>query len=515
MSAHSFLAAVDIGTNSFHLIIVKATGDGNFEIVDREREVIRLGEGFGSDIKMLSPDAVKRAVSALTAFKGIADTYDAELHAVATSAVREAKNKDEFIRNVHEKTGVRINVISGFEEARLIYLGVLKAVPVFDKRVLCIDIGGGSTEFLVGESGDIIYSNSLKLGAVRLSKKFFPDGKVTKQRIAQCREWVEGEIFPVVKSIEHLEFTQVVGSSGTIQAAASIGIAARKDGEYAPEILNNYNMSIKELSEVEVQVLSRKETEARTSIKGLESKRADIIPAGIIILTTILNKLNARSITISGYALREGIILDALRKSAGGSYTDYLFNIRLKSIEQLASGSNYDVKHCRHVAELAIGMFDQLKELHKLDDEYREYLFAAAILHDIGHHISHDQHHKHSYYVIRNSNILGFTDIEIVLIASIARYHRKSHPKKRHEEFKVMPEIFQQAVRKLASILRVADALDRTHTGYISNIKCSIKSDKLVLSLEHDSSDIDIELWNLERRKGLFEETYGLEVIVS
>lgn len=509
------LAAIDIGTNSFHLIIVKLTGDGGFEIVDREKEVIRLGEGYGSDIKMLNPSAIERAIVALTAFKGLADTYDAKVIAVATSAVRESRNKDEFIKATYERTGIQVSVISGFEEARLIYLGVLNAVPIFNERVLCIDIGGGSTEFLVGERGDIIYSNSLKLGAVRLTQQFFPNGKVTKSRIQKCTEWVEGELFHVIKSIEHLEFSTVVGSSGTIQAAAAIGIAMQKGDSYSPEILNNYSVDSENIYKVKELVLNHKSTEERRNINGLESKRADIIPAGIIILTTILRKLKVKNLKISGYALREGIVLDAIRKYEGGSYADQISNIRLKSVEQLAKESNYDLNHCRHVAGLALDLFKQLKSLHGLGSEYSEYLYAAALLHDIGHHISHDQHHKHSYYVIRNSSLMGFTDLEIVLIANIARYHRKSHPKKRHEEFNIMPADYKDVALKLASILRIADALDRTHSANIKKIKCVFNNASVELKLEHNESLIDIELWNLDRRKGLFEETFARKLVVA
>lgn len=509
------LAAIDIGTNSFHLIIVRPDEEGNFEIIGREREVIRLSEGNTNDIKILNPSAIERGIRALSTFKGIANTYNAQIRAVATSAVREAENREDFIQRVLIETGININVVSGFEEARLIYLGILKAVPLFNERILCIDIGGGSTEFVVGEKGDIIYSNSLKLGAVRLTQKFFPDGKVTKERIADCSRWVEGEIYPVIKSVEHLNYKHVVGSSGTIQACSSICIGLKSGRAAEPSIINNQVFSLKELIVVKEKILSGKTTESRKKIPGLESKRADIIPAGVIILSTILGKLGTDKITVSGYALREGIIIDSMYKSLGGSFTDYLHNIRAKSIEQLAQSSEYDRNHCKHVADLALQLFDKLKQLHNLNGEYKEYLFAASLLHDIGYHISHDKHHRHSFYIIRHSKLLGFTDPEILLIANIARYHRKSHPKKRHDDFTIQNEVFQNVTKKLSAILRVADALDRTHSGNVKNIETHVSDKSVKLYIDSGKQPIDIELWSLERRKELFEELFGKKLRVE
>ena len=222
------LAAIDIGTNSFHLIVIGVKEEGNFEIIDREKEVIRLGEGSSGDIKVIKPEAVKRALDALNRFKGIADSHNASIRAVATSAVRESRNQDDFIKQVCEKTGINIEIISGVEEARLIYLGILKAVPVFDKKILAVDIGGGSTEFLVGKKGESVFSVSMKIGAVRLTQKFFPDFRVSKTRVQECRDWVEGELFQTANNIKKTNFQLCVGSSGTIMSAGLM-ISASKN----------------------------------------------------------------------------------------------------------------------------------------------------------------------------------------------------------------------------------------------------------------------------------------------
>src|SRR5512138_689145 len=191
------LAAVDIGTNSFHLIIAEADIEsGSFKILGREKEIVRLGSG-STDMKYLSPEAITRGIETLKLFKGLADSAEAPLRAIATSAVREASNQYEFIRKAWNEAGVKIEVASGYEEARFIYLGVLQALQVFDKQILLIDIGGGSTEFLIGQKREILYDNSLKLGAIRFTQKFFEPDKIESKEIKECRKYIQGNMNPV------------------------------------------------------------------------------------------------------------------------------------------------------------------------------------------------------------------------------------------------------------------------------------------------------------------------------
>lgn len=509
------LAAIDIGTNSFHLIVVSVKENTNFDIIDREKEVIRLGEGSSGDIKKIRPEAMERAVEALRRFKGIADSHNAEIKAVATSAVREALNNHEFIEKVFNETGIDIQVISGQEEARLIYLGVLKAVPVYNKLALCFDIGGGSTEFVIGKEANILYSTSLKLGAVRLTQKFFPDFKITKSAVEICRNWIEGEISHVLRETKIYNHEVVVGSSGTFLSAASMIAAKRGMDTNASLALNNFSFTKEELFEVEKEVLSKKTTSQRKKIAGLDSKRADIIPAGIILLATIVRLMGIEKLTASDYALREGTIIDGIQQSVDSPDLPSLVDIRLESVMKLVNSSNFPKEHCVHVAELSKKMFDETKYLHKLDKKFQKYLEAAAVLHDIGHHIAHSQHHKHSQYIIRNSELLGFTDNEINLIAAIARYHRKSHPKLSHREFAMLNDTDKETVLKLASILRITDALDRTHQNVVKDIKVIDEGEVADLVLDCNGSDPGIELWNMERRKVLFEETFGKTIKVT
>lgn len=511
------MAAIDVGTNSFHLIVVRVKDDGNFEIIDREKEMIRLGEGSSGDIKFIKPEAMDRAITTFKRFKGIADSHNAHIRAVATSAVRESHNKNDFLSRVFQETNIEIEVISGYEEARLIYLGILKAVPIFNKKAMVFDIGGGSTEFVVGYRGKTIETVSIKIGAVRLTQKFFPDYKLTNKAIKSCRKWVEGELYHVSELIKKEGFNFCAGSSGTIMAAGLMIQAMRKGSASSQVILNNYEFSVDELKKIEEKILSCKSVESRKKIPGLDEKRADIIPAGIIILSTIFDLFKIEKMTISGYALREGIIIDSLQKQhINGSTKPNLVDIRRESVKQLAESCRYDVEHCRFISKFALNIFDALKTVHGLEDDCREYLEAASILHDIGYHIAHTNHHHHSYYIIRNSELLGFNDNEISIIAHTSRYHRKSHPKKSHDEFASLPERTQTVIRKLSAILRVADSLDRTHKRVVRDVKCTVRTNRVEMNLKIEKNkNPEIELWSLERRKGLFEEVFGKRLIIS
>ena len=513
---NKYIAAIDAGTNSFHLIVVKALPDGNFEIIDREREQIRLGEGNIGDIKNITPDAMARAVVAFRRFKGIADSHGAKIRAVATSAVRESLNKSELLKKVADETGVEIEVISGYEEARLIYLGVLKSVPVFERKALVIDIGGGSTEFIIGEKGKTHFSVSLKLGAVRLTQKFFPGNEITQNSITECRNWIHGELYNVAETAKRTGFDLCVGSSGTIMAAGSMIEASGKKKKSQNFILNNYEIKRSDFTAIRDEVLNRKTEEKRRRIPGLDEKRADIIPAGILIVDEIFKLFGLEKMIISSYALREGLIIDTLQKDQTEEKRPAFLDIRRDSVVQLAGTCDFDRDHCNYVALLSLQVYDQLQRLHNLDKVCREYLEAAAVLHDIGYQISHTNHHHHSYYIIRNSELLGFNETEISIIAYVARYHRKSHPKESHNDFSSLSEKTQMIIRKLAAILRIVDALDRTHSKVVSRIESEISKNEVVLNLYIDpAKNAEIELWNLERRQGLFEEVYSKKVVVN
>ncbi len=502
------LAAIDIGTNSIHLVIVSVNyANGRFKILDREKEIVRLGSG-PSDMKSLSRSAMKRGVETLRRFKRIADATNTSVRAVATSAVREALNREDFIQQVRSETEINIEIISGAEEARLIYLGILQALPVFDKKILMVDIGGGSTEFLVGKKQKIYYDNSLKLGAIRLSERFFPGGITNAGSIKKCREYIKGTLSPVFRAVNEVAFETVVGSSGTIENIARM-IQSEKNEELPPSI-NASTFTGDELYELVDRIVSAQDNKQRSKIKGLDQSRVDIITAGVLILEQIFEELDIEQMAVSEFALREGIIYDTVEKAQRKENVHNLHDIRYGSVIHLAESLMYEKKHSHHVAKLALSIFDQISRLHRLGEREREYLEAAALLHEIGLFLSHDQHHRHSYYLIRNAELLGFTEDEKEIIANIARYHRKSHPKEKHEGFRNLQENQQFIVMKLAAILRIADGLDRTHTSRITALQCRKYKKSWTFKLKRsDGKPVDIELWGANRKKNLFEEIFN------
>ncbi len=307
------LAAIDIGTNSFHLIIVEVTETGELKFLDREREFLRLGSEFGEDLSLISDNEVEKAIVVLKRFSSLANHYKASIRAVSTSAVRESKNKLEFINTMFEQTGIKVETIEGPEEANLIFLGMKNALPLNDKLVLGIDIGGGSTEFIYGVNGKSVFAESVKIGAVRLSKKFFPDFVITQSAVNECNEYVEQQIKlnPNIKTELDIDFA--VGSSGTVDTICLIKQAKSKTK--IKTRLNGYEFEKSELDEIYNYVMNLKTPAERAKVKGIEAKRADIIPAGFIILKKVFEIFNIKKMVLSEYALREGVVYDLMNRS--------------------------------------------------------------------------------------------------------------------------------------------------------------------------------------------------------
>ncbi len=504
------MAAIDIGTNSFHLVVVKVKDSTRFEIVTQEKEVVRLGSG-SSDMKMLKPDAMDRGIDALRRFRQIAEISQAPIRAVATSAVREALNKEDFIRRASEEAGVAIQVISGFEEARLIYLGVLQALPIFDKKILLIDIGGGSTEFLIGKEGEVIEANSLKIGAIRMTNRFLSEDPIDPKSVKQCRQYVKAYLNPMTREVRKHGFEIAVGSSGTILNIAQMVQVMRQ--ETPTRHLSNFLFTRSELAEVVKTLVKADTLKKRQKIEGLDAGRVDIILGGAIILEQAFEEMKIEAMTVSSFALREGVIFDSLQKAREG-VIHHLSDIRYKGVIHLAESCSYEREHAEQVTRLSQMLYDQLIDRLQLADINREYLEAASILHNVGFFISHSQHHLHSYYLIRNSEYLtGFTDREIEIIAQTARYHRKSNPKQKHAEFARLSSEDQKIVRKLASILRIADPLNRTRSSLVRKIQCESVENTLLIHLDVvPGSDPSLEVFSAETRKDLLEEVLGMRV---
>lgn len=482
-------------------------------MVDKEKIVVRLGEA-PKQMKKIADDAMDRGVAAMKLFAHVAERYRAPIRAVATSATREAENGRDFIERVAEETGIEIEVVSGIEEARLIYLGVIQALPIVDRTVALFDIGGGSTEILVGSEGSPLWANSFKIGAIRMTQRFFPDETVTEEQIQRLRLYLRGELYFAGREVRSRRPDLLVASSGTALTIASMALQAA--GRTVPEPLNNVTISLDEVRDVVRRVLDAPTFDDRAAIPGCDPRRSDILAAGGVILETCMEELGFEEITTSSYAMREGIIFDTIRtgRDGGTSATaTALTDLRLESVVKLGRTYDFDEPHARNTARLAVLLFDRLSELHKLSGESRELLEAAALLHDIGYYIGPSSHHKHSLYLIANSSMLGFHREELDVMANIARYHRKSYPKMRHEPFSALPDEERDRIPTLAGILRIADSLDRTHRGMVVDI--TVKAGKKRLLIEpigKDGADIAFECWSAARRTGLLESALDREI---
>jgi exopolyphosphatase/guanosine-5'-triphosphate,3'-diphosphate pyrophosphatase len=509
------LAAVDIGTNSLHGVVARMTeGEAGprFEILDREKEMVRLGSSAG-DMRELTSEAIDRAVGALDRFRQVAEVHDAPITAVATSAVREAENREVLIDRAWDEARVHVNVISGVEEARLIHLGVLQAVPVYDRRLLLCDIGGGSTELLVGLRGDVLASRSLKLGAIRLTRRFF-DGRHTHPgALDACRRHVRSTIAPFARAVRELGVEVGVGSSGTIATLAEMA-AIRASGS-RPRSVSNLTITREQLDELVAELIDAPTPDARAELAGLDAARADIILAGAVILEQVVHELRLEELVVSDYALREGVLLDSWRRRHGGSL-HHLSDLRRQSVIDLAALMDEDTSHSAQVARLALELFDATAAHHELGDDAREILEAAALLCNVGMFLSHAQHHKHSYYVIRGTDRLsGFNDDEVERIALVARYHRKSDPRPKHVEFAALGEAAQREVSVLAGLLRIAIGLDRNHSARVRSLRVE-ESDKglEVLADAVPGEDISLEVYAAGAGVGLLQRTLDVAVEV-
>jgi exopolyphosphatase/guanosine-5'-triphosphate,3'-diphosphate pyrophosphatase len=428
--------------------------------------------------------------------------------------VREAENRDVLIDRAWTEAGVHIDVISGTEEARLIHLGVLQAVPVYDQRLVLCDIGGGSTELLVGQQGDVLASRSLKLGAIRLTRRFFDGDRLHPGAVDSCRRHVRSTLAPFAREIRHLAPEVAVGSSGTITALAEMAVV-RSTGA-RPRSVSNLVLTREDLAEIVELLIDAPSTEARAELSGLDAGRADIILAGAIILEQVVEALDLRELVISDFALREGVLLDAWRRRHGGSL-HHLSDLRRQSVLALSELMDEDPAHSAQVALLALELFDALAPHHRLGDDAREVLEAAALLCNVGMYISHAQHHKHSYYVIRGTDRLaGFTDHEVERIALVARYHRKSDPKPKHPEFATLLPDEQFEVRALAGLLRVAIGLDRNHAARVDHVVVDDTADRIVIrAVARDGEDIGLELYAAGSRSDLLASALDRPIDVT
>ena len=516
------LAAIDIGTNSIHMVVVRIQPTlPAFTIIDREKDTVRLGDR-SQDTGNLKPEAMERAISALRRCQEVAKSLNAEqIIAVATSAVREAPNGRDFLKQIESELGLFVNLISGQEEARRIYLGVLSGMEFNNQPHIIIDIGGGSTELILGDSHEPRTLSSTKVGAVRLSAEFVTTDPISNAEFTYLQAFVRGQIERSVEELKaHLqpgERPRLVGTSGTIETLATIH--AREKLGMVPSPLTGYQLSLKDLKDL-INRLRKLSYSERAAIPGMSDRRSEIIVAGAVILQEAMTLLGMDSVTICERSLREGVIVDwMLTHGLIEDRLQYQSAVRERSTIKTAQKYSVNLEYSQRVASFALSLFDQTQGLlHNWGAEERELLWAAAMLHNCGHYVSHSSHHKHSYYLIRNGELLGYTETEIEIIANLARYHRKNPPKKKHDNYQNLPsKKHRQMVAQLSALLRLAVALDRRQIGAIKQVRCEYYPDvrELCLRLQPSQQDDDcaLELWSLDYKKAVFEAEYGVKLV--
>ncbi len=504
------LAAIDIGTNSIHMVVVDIQPSlPSYTIISREKQMVRLGE-YCQKTGWLKPEAMARALEALKHCKTIAEGLNAqEIVAVATSAVREAPNGPEFLHQVQRVVGLRVDLISGPEEARRIYLGVLSAIEFAGQPHALIDIGGGSTELILGDGHEPRYLDSVKVGAVRLTEQFVQSDPISERDYTRLRNQVRSLLEPAIEQLRNNgEFVRLIGTSGTITCLAELD--ARLAGNL-PTSYQGYELTRSSV-ETHLAQLRTLDLDARKRLPGISDRRADIIVAGAVILHEAMTLLGVESLTVCEAALREGLIVDWMLSH--GFISDrlrYQGSVRERSVLRMAQKYHLDQTHGAEVARLVLSLFDQTRgHLHRWGNAERELLWAAAMLHNCGYFVNHASHHKHSYYLIRHGDLLGFTEDEIELIANLARYHRKSVQHSKHLPFQQLSKEHKRLVRQLSPLLRISSALERRHKAVIRSVRCQIQPHQVCIFVQpHDPSDqCELELWNAELRKVPFEQEY-------
>jgi exopolyphosphatase/guanosine-5'-triphosphate,3'-diphosphate pyrophosphatase len=479
------LGAIDVGTNAVRLELARPLPDGSFELIHSERDPVRPGEGVFRTGR-IPREVEDRLLRTLRRYAALARRHRAAVRAVATSAVREAKNGPDVVRRVKRETGIDLEVVSGTEEARLIALGVLRGQPPRARNLL-VDIGGGSTEvaFAVGEQPQALHS--VAIGAVRLAELIDSGGRVPPKRLDLLRSFA-AEAFQ--KSLPPLpRLPRALGSSGTIFTVVSF--AAKGERQATRKRIGKA-----------VEALAEMSAEQRRRV--FDARRAEIVVAGAVILEAVMDQLRLDRITAVETGLRQGLLVDMVKRErhdpADGSTGE--------AARQLGRRFGFDAAHADQVARMALRLFDDLASLHRLPASARPILEAAALLHDVGNAVSYSRHHKHTYYLVANADVPGFSDHERELVALVARYHRRSPPDRERPDLGALSPADFRTVRKLATLLRLADSCDRSHHQPLKDVRVRLGARSVRLDLRSRHA-IDLELWDAEREAPLFRQVFG------
>jgi exopolyphosphatase/guanosine-5'-triphosphate,3'-diphosphate pyrophosphatase len=500
------LAAIDVGTNSVRLVVAEVEPDGNYRVLDEEQDMTRLGRGlYGSG--RLGHVPMERTLEALGKMKAIADGFGVrELRTIATSAVREATNGRQFCREAWRRHRLRVEVISPEEEAQLAFQSVQRHFGLEGPSTAVVDIGGGSTELVLALGGVVEHIHSLPLGAVRLTERWVRSDPLKPKHWKKLKRAIDDTIRSAVGKKPPFAAEVMIGSGGTFSNLAQMARSAR-EGEPGP--IQGYVLTRGDV----VRLLDRlRETPlgARRQIPGVNPKRADILVAGAAVVARLAKRLGTQRVVVNERGIRDGVLLSMMQEHAAtAAAAATAAPDRMERVRQFARRCRSNERHCGHVADLALSLFDQLQAPYRMPPEGRDVLQAATLLHDIGYLINHAKHHKHAYHLIMHGDLAGFTAREVELIANVARYHRRALPKASHEAFARLDRDEQRLVRQLAGILRVADGLDRTHTEAVSGVRCQVSGRRARLEVLAPRLP-RVEVWDAERKAGLFEKAFGV-----
>ena len=515
------VAAIDIGTNSTHLLVASVdTTLGTFSIEQAEKSTTRLGER-DPDSGELTSEGMQRGYETLRRFRDLAISHDVEqIVTAATSAVREAPNGREFLQSIQDGLGMDVDLVSGPEEARLIYLGVLSGMSFGDRPHLLLDIGGGSTELILADGRDARALTSTRVGAVRLQRDFVKDDPIPPQRRSFLQAFIQGSLEPAVDKVHRRikpgEIPVLVATSGT---AMAIGALAASEDDRPPLKLHGYRVSRQRLDRV-VEKLVAMTPEQRRDLSPINDRRAEIIVPGALILQTTMQMLGVDELVLSERALREGLIVDwMLRHGLLEDRFSFQSSIRQRTVIHQVQRFAVNQRRAERVATHALSLYDATEGLmHQDDGQGRELLWAAAMLHACGQHINLSAYHKHSWYLIRHGELLGYSEAEHLMVAAIARYHRRSLPKKRHESWQALvTRDNRRRVSEMALLLRLAAALDRRPEPVVASLRVNTTPDvlDLVLVPERLNQNLSLEQWSLESCAEVVREASGVKLRVS
>ncbi|MBL6801859.1 MAG: Ppx/GppA family phosphatase [Synechococcus sp. BS307-5m-G38] len=515
------VAAIDIGTNSTHLLVASVdTTLRTFSIEQAEKSTTRLGER-DPETGELTAAAMQRSYDTLRRFRDLANSHQVEqIVTAATSAVREAPNGRDFLQKIQDGLGLEVDLVSGPEEARLIYLGVLSGMSFGDRPHLLLDIGGGSTELILADGRDARALTSTRVGAVRLQRDFVKDDPIPPQRRSFLQAFIQGSLEPAVDKVHRRikpgEIPVLVATSGT---AMAIGALAASEDDRPPLKLHGYRVSRQRLDRV-VDKLVTMTPDQRRDLSPINDRRAEIIVPGALILQTTMQMLGVDELVLSERALREGLIVDwMLRHGLLEDRFSFQSSIRQRTVIHQVQRFAVNQHRAERVATHALTLYDSTRGvMHQDDGQGRELLWAAAMLHACGQHINLSAYHKHSWYLIRHGELLGYSEAEHLMVAAIARYHRRSLPKKRHDSWQALvTRENRRLVSDMALMLRLAAALDRRPEPVVKSlqIETSPGALHLVLVPERLNQNLSLEQWSIESCAEVVREASGVKLRVS